>query len=565
MRNEITLQSTLSKNATRQLCRVSIALGATAMSLACGSSSPDPDSSDVVATTADALTRPARRTVDEVLVVYNKNSPISTAVGQDYAQKRGASNVLTVSCADSAVSIDNETISFSKYKTAIAAPISAYLNSHPKIDFIVLAKGIPIRIDGATTGCCENDDDGTNKPSLDSYLAAIDYPSRTDTVKIGITGSGTVGHGYLNRYWKAREPFSHAKFGGYLVTRLDGLTEADAKALVTHALAAEKTRPTGKVLLDIQPDPWGFTSKSAQPSDVTGTVTQESDSGDFNADMLHAHDLLEASGVANELNLTDTFVGNRTGLGGYFSWGSNAVGAFTDSAYDSLFFAPGSIGTTAVSTSGRSFLMPSPPADGGQSLLSELISHGLTGGAAWVGEPLLQAVPAPTYLVNRYFSGYSLAESFYAASRFVGWEAVVIGDPLCTPFATGPVMLAPIAATAFSSASSQIQTEDCTEGDQDVGLVDNGMFTTYHAQKLSNAATFEARVASGGPGGTIEVHLGSPTGKKLGVCTVPVTGDFQKWTTVHCNVSAASGTQDISLVYKGSGASLFSIEWFSFK
>jgi hypothetical protein len=27
-----------------------------------------------------------------------------------------------------------------------------------------------------------------------------------------------------------------------------------------------------------------------------------------------------------------------------------------------------------------------------------------------------------------------MAESFYAASRFVGWEDVIIGDPLCCPY-----------------------------------------------------------------------------------------------------------------------------------
>jgi hypothetical protein len=27
-----------------------------------------------------------------------------------------------------------------------------------------------------------------------------------------------------------------------------------------------------------------------------------------------------------------------------------------------------------------------------------------------------------------------MAESFYAASHFVGWQDVVIGDPLCCPY-----------------------------------------------------------------------------------------------------------------------------------
>jgi hypothetical protein len=49
----------------------------------------------------------------------------------------------------------------------------------------------------------------------------------------------------------------------------------------------------------------------------------------------------------------------------------------------------------------------------------------------YTDEPLLQAIASPSVTVARYTSGFTLAESFYAASRFVGWEDVVIGDPLC--------------------------------------------------------------------------------------------------------------------------------------
>jgi hypothetical protein len=43
------------------------------------------------------------------------------------------------------------------------------------------------------------------------------------------------------------------------------------------------------------------------------------------------------------------------------------------------------------------------------------------------GHPL--ASPSVTMELNT--SGFILAESLYAASRFVGWEDVVIGDPRC--------------------------------------------------------------------------------------------------------------------------------------
>jgi uncharacterized protein (TIGR03790 family) len=247
-------------------------------------------------------------------------------------------------------------------------------------------------------------------------------------VKISIHGSGASGFGWLNHYWKANMPFSHAKFGGYLVTRLDGYTKADAEALVTRAIAAqdEKAR-SGEVLFDVQPAfKFKSTDVASQPLDVTGPIPDESDYGSWNADMVKAAGLLKALNIPTNLELSEAFVGDQSNLLGYFSWGSNDP-KYTDKAYQSLMFAPGSIGDTAVSTGGRTFL----PTKGGQSLIEDLIAHGITGVKGYTDEPLLQAVASPSIVMDRYTSGFTMAESFYAASRFVGWEDVVIGDPLC--------------------------------------------------------------------------------------------------------------------------------------
>jgi len=235
----------------------------------------------------------------------------------------------------------------------------------------------------------------------------------------------------MNRYWGAHEPFSHEKFGGYLVTRLDGYTEADAKALVRRALEAERMRPSGKVLFDTQPI-FGLGDRTQAPKPIEGDVIRaESPWEEYNADLCHAYDLLHERGIPAELDLNEKFAGNREGLAGYFSWGSNDA-KFSKRAYASLTFAPGSIGDTAVSTSGRTFL----PTEGGQSLIVDLIAHGLTCAKGYTDEPLLQANASPEILLDLYFSGYTMAESFYAASRFVGWQDVIIGDPLCAPYRT---------------------------------------------------------------------------------------------------------------------------------
>jgi uncharacterized protein (TIGR03790 family) len=361
----------------------------------------------------------------EVLLAYNADSPVSRAIAKDYASKRGITNIVPIHCADSAVSNKNETISLGGYNSQIAGPISGFLARHRGINFIVLTKGVPIRIDGGITGSRDEGTTGNLHPSVDSYLAAIDYPAISGAVKISIHGSGADGFGWLNRYWKATVPFTHAAFGGYLVTRLDGYTQADAIALVDRARAA-KADSDEKVLLDVQPG-FGIDDKSIQPLTVAGNIPDESDYGSWNADMVRAADLLRPTAISVELDLSPVFMGNRSNLLGYFSWGSNDQ-KYSNHAYESLSFAPGSIGDTAVSTSARTFL----PTTGGQSLIADLIAHGITGVKGYTNEPLLQAIASPSVAVDRYFiSGMSLAESFYAASRFVGWEDIVIGDPLC--------------------------------------------------------------------------------------------------------------------------------------
>ena len=97
-----------------------------------------------------------------------------------------------------------------------------------------------------------------------------------------------------------------------------------------------------------------------------------------------------------------------------------------------MTFAPGSIAETAVSTSGRNFQNPDAP---GQSLIADLIKQGVTGCKGYVSEPYADAIARADILFERYTAGYNLAESFYMASVSAHWKDVVLGDPLCAPYA----------------------------------------------------------------------------------------------------------------------------------
>jgi len=156
-----------------------------------------------------------------------------------------------------------------------------------------------------------------------------------------------------------------------------------------------------------------------------------------------------------------------------------------------------------------------------------------------------------------------MAESFYAGTKYIGWEGICIGDPLCCPFA-GRKLVKPTLAAGFSDSHGGVQTEDCSEGYLDVGLISNGSYTAYNNVNLSAMKQFKARVASAGSGGNIQIRLDSPQGKLIGTCFVPVTGDWQTWTSATCSLSpTVTGKHTLYLVYGGENGFLFNIEWFA--
>src|ERR1035441_3961760 len=136
-----------------------------------------------------------RRSPDQVLVVYNADSPVSQAIANDYASKRKVRNLLPVHYQDSALSTRSETMTPAAYAQAIENPVRAYLAVHTNFEFIVLTKGIPIRVKSSKAF-----------PSVDSSLAALDYTNLPGAVKININGDGAMGYAFSNRYWKATEP-----------------------------------------------------------------------------------------------------------------------------------------------------------------------------------------------------------------------------------------------------------------------------------------------------------------------------------------------------------------------
>jgi len=330
-----------------------------------------------------ALVTPGQAATDRVLVIVNDESPVSTEIGQYYAAKRGIGNQFICHIKVS----PSEKIGLKEYHEKIRIPIKEHIQKYglPNLDFIVTTKDVPLV-----------DDRGF---SIDSLLTNL--PSGVEKQ-------------IANPYFLRDSRFKSSAYGYFIVTRLDGYTIKDVKGLIDRSVASAGKR--GLILLDLDP------TKDTRPGYV-----------DLNQDIRMAAIGLAERGTPYKLESTGEFAGNYKNLIGYYSWGSNDT-HFDKKRYLSNTFVPGAIAETIVSTSGRSF----EPQAGGQSMIADLIQTGITGVKGYVTEPYGTSMAKASVLFDRYTKGYNLGESFYMASPFLCWKDVVIGDPLCAPYAIVP-------------------------------------------------------------------------------------------------------------------------------
>jgi glucosylceramidase len=123
-----------------------------------------------------------------------------------------------------------------------------------------------------------------------------------------------------------------------------------------------------------------------------------------------------------------------------------------------------------------------------------------------------------------------------------------------------------IQASSFSDTSG-LQTETSTDalGGYDVGFAQDGDWARYaNVDFGSGVSSVDARVASAGSGGTIELRIDSPTGTLVGAVVVPVTGGWQSWTIVSGSASSVRGVHDLYAVFQGSG-DVGNLNWIQFK
>ncbi len=329
------------------------------------------------------------------VVIYNRLVEGAKELAEYYAAKRGlpSENIVITAL------VKTEDMSLGELQNNLFAHLGQKIKElkgkGQPIDFVVLAKGIPIRVWQ------------DRNYSVDGYVATMDM--QIPNVK-NDPPTGEELRKIANPYFGKNEPFSHSKFGFYLVTRLDGYTFDDARRLVDNSAAAKPNK--GPFFLDSDP---GRRSGGYQELETSMTNSEKN---------------LKAKGLEVVFESSNTFVKPGQAVAGYASWGSND-GHFDLEAYRGIQFLPGAIVETFVSTSGRTFI---PGTQSGQSLIADLIKSGVTGVKGYVNEPYAFALAKPDILFDRYTAGYTLAESFYMASPLLKWKDIVVGDAICAPY-----------------------------------------------------------------------------------------------------------------------------------
>ncbi|MGP8246079.1 MAG: TIGR03790 family protein [Bryobacteraceae bacterium] len=342
------------------------------------------------------------QTGENVLLVVNRRDRVSREIGDYYRPPRSVP-VKNVCYLDAT---SDEEIPWDTYLREVEQPIARCLQQgglREKILYIVLTKGVPLKVDGSG-GSIQT----AEHASVDSELSLL-Y-GKLHGAQVG--REGVIGNPFST---KRDMPFRHPEVPIYMVTRLAAFSLEDVKAMIDRALAA---RNRGKFVIDL-----------------SGPNNAEGNNWLRNAAMLLPRDrvLLDET-TAQPLRVRDVIA--------YASWGSNDGRIARTLGYSWL---AGAVATEYVSTNARTLQRPPAGwlpttwedrahffAGSPQSLSADYLSEGATAVTGNTYEPYLQGCARPDYLLPAYYQGRNLAESYYLSIPFLSWQGVLLGDPLCS-------------------------------------------------------------------------------------------------------------------------------------
>jgi uncharacterized protein (TIGR03790 family) len=374
------------------------------------------------AATALAIAACARGSglAERVVILANSDAPDSVAIAKHYSDVRGVprANVIALRMPIA------ETITWGDFVSSVWQPLEdelvrrgwidaipmdltdevgrrEYAISGHRIAALVVCRGVPLRImhDPAryreVRPLTDHPEFQTNAGAVDSelsLLAQTDYP---------------INASVPNPLFGNPVPTDSERAQVVEVSRLDGPTASDARALVDLAVEAERTGLLGRAYVDI-----------AGP-DESGDRWLETAAGDISA---MGYDLSVSRGPGT---LPSTARFDAPAL--YFGWYARDMnGPF---ALPGFRFPPGAIAVHIHSFSASSLRSDT------EGWCGPLLARGVTATVGNVYEPYLEYLHRPDLLLEALARGEDLADAAYFALPVLSWQSIVIGDPLYRPFA----------------------------------------------------------------------------------------------------------------------------------
>lgn len=357
-----------------------------------------------------------------VVVLANRDDPDSLQLARYYAEKRGVPPANIYAYKMSAA----ETIGWPEFVATIWQPFqddlvrAGWIDAIPmdlvdpagrrkyvihghRIAYLVVCRGVPLRIEANPAWAIEPAVVplsnlaifATNQAAVDSELALL-----AESVH-------PTGRFVPNVLFQNEAPTMFDQGRVVKTTRLDGPTAEAARALVDHALTAERTGLLGRAYVDI------------------GGIHQEGDRW-----------LEEVAQQLTELGFDTDVDREPTTMPGtarcdapvlYFGWYAGDLnGPF---ALPGFRFPPGAIAQHIHSMSASTLRSART------GWCGPLVDRGVTATVGNVYEPYLQILHRPTLLLRALARGATFGDAAYYALPVLSWQSVAIGDPLYRPLA----------------------------------------------------------------------------------------------------------------------------------
>lgn len=123
-----------------------------------------------------------------------------------------------------------------------------------------------------------------------------------------------------------------------------------------------------------------------------------------------------------------------------------------------------------------------------------------------------------------------------------------------------PIHNSYIPASAMVSCDGDIRLQSSSEGEMNLGFISDGTWAEFPKTDFTDKTQFEARVASDGGGGTIEVRLDKYDGPLACTLKVRHTGGWQRWRNVSAPLTGITGEHSIFLRFHGGSGYILNVE-----